>query len=166
MENFDLKKFLVENKLTKNAKLLSESVEDESVEDESIEDESIEDEEFFIELEDYLVNKALDTGKITDDQKNAWRKTHIKLTYRVETPDLNYSLVLGTTFEFNEGDFQGDYVGLENFDNVGPKWKEYEDEFDYLEDVDVDSLNRKTQLRLDKVMEDLKRYWYEDYFDN
>ena len=151
MENFDLKKFLVENKLTKNAKLLSESVEDE---------------EFFIELGDYLVNKALDTGKITDDEKNAWRKTHIKLTYRVETPDLNYSLVLGTTFESNEGDFQGDYVMLKDFDNVGPKWKEYEDEFDYLEDVDVDSLNRKTQLRLDKVMEDLKRYWYEDYFDN
>jgi hypothetical protein len=65
MDNFDLKKFLIENKLTKNAKLLNEAIEDE---------------EFFIELEDYLVNKALDTSKVNADQKNAWPETHIKIT--------------------------------------------------------------------------------------
>ena len=158
MDNFDLKKFLVENKLTKNAKLLNEAIEDEGTEDE----------EFFIELEDYLINKALDIGKATEDDRNNWPETHIKITYKVETSDLNYSLVLGTTFRStggNEGDFYGDYVKLEDFDNVGPKWKEYEDEFNYFEYVDVDSLNRKTQLRLDEVMEDLKRYWYDDYFN-
>jgi hypothetical protein len=134
----------------------------------AIKDEGIEDEEFFIELEDYLVNKALDTGRMAENQKNAWPKTHIKLTYRVETPDLNYSLVLGTTFEStggDRGDFQGDYVKLENFDKVGPKWEEYKDEFDYLEDIDVDSLNRKTQVKLEEAMDNLKQNWYEDYFN-
>jgi hypothetical protein len=215
MTDFDLKKFLIENRITRNSKLLAEdsqSMKDvmtpqkqaeemiadlgskrlalENVDEilnievlqerykeywrevkeaiKAIKDEGIEDEEFFIELEDYLVNKALDTGRMAENQKNAWPKTHIKLTYRVETPDLNYSLVLGTTFEStggDRGDFQGDYVKLENFDKVGPKWEEYKDEFDYLEDIDVDSLNRKTQVKLEEAMDDLKNHWYEDYFN-
>jgi hypothetical protein len=165
MDNFDLKKFLVENKLTKNAKLLSE-YNDESLSD-NIEGEQ--NEEFFIELEDYLINKALDVKDITFDEKNDWPKIHLKLTFRVETPGLDYSLVLSTTFLAIKGEdrgFQGDYVSLSNFDIKDPKWEEYEDELNSLEDVDIDSLNNKAQNALEETFEDLKQNWYEDYFDN
>jgi hypothetical protein len=157
--NFDLKSFLIKNKMTRNSKLLAEGSDSFNEQDEEI----------IVELDDYLINKALDFNDVDCDEKVEFRKTHFKCTYRVETSELNYSLILSTTFLFDgdeDGGFQGDYITLTDFDKIGPSWEEYEDELIDFDDVDIESLNRKTQNRLEQIFEELKTDWYDDQFNN
>jgi hypothetical protein len=122
------------------------------------------------ELVDYLVNKSLNVdNKYVDwDVKREIYGFEILGKYKVETTELNYTLVINTSYVSNRdpnyGGFQGETIWLTNFDNVGDSWSKYEQLLNQIEDEEVEpeNLSRETQDKLEHHIEEFKTAWWND----
>lgn len=126
------------------------------------------------EIVDYLINKALGVNNkyIDWDVKTEMNNFKFLGTYRVETPELNYTLKITDTYvkdrDPNYGGFQGETILITDFDNIGNSWAKYEQFLDQIDDQDIDteSLNLETQNKLERCINDFQTHWWNDEFNN
>jgi hypothetical protein len=125
------------------------------------------------ELLDFLVNKALGVNNkyIDWDVKREISDFKFLGTYRVETPELNYTLVISDTYvndrDPNYGGFQGETIWITNFDNIGNSWVKYEQFLDQIDEHEIDKeiLNQETQDKLEHHINEFQTDWWNDEFN-